>query len=102
MRKTRWRPDGVHRRGEEEAGVHLEASMALVSGEAGPTRHGGQRRGAQEEQDAWLGGWIDGIGSLCGGCLVRRGSRGEFHGVAARDGRDGTNLLGFRVRLDLD
>ena len=29
-RKMRRRPDGVHRRGEEEAGVHREASMALV------------------------------------------------------------------------
>ena len=32
---------------------------ALVSGEADPTRHGGRRRGAQEEQDAWLGGSMD-------------------------------------------
>ena len=43
---------------------------------------------------------IDVFGSSYDGWLVRRGSRGGFGGVAARDGMDGTNLLGFRVRRD--
>ena len=79
---------------DEDAGEARAARGAAAAGRRPPVRGWvpsalGQRRG-----------WIDGFGSLGGGWLVRRGSRGGFGGVAVRDGMDGTNLLGFRVRLD--